>query len=265
MDISLFLIAFGSVLAASLMSLIGVLSLPFDDKKLRNILIYFVSFSAGALFGDAFFHLIPEAAKTGFTLAVAFPILCGIFVSLVIEKFLHWQHCHHEGCGQYTEHDLSDKKTKKNSRQVQSYAYMNLFGDAVHNTIDGIVIGASYLVSMPVGITTTLAVVFHEIPQEIGDFGILLHGGFSRGRALLVNLLSACASFLGLFAVFFIGPVFEQYLVFLITFAAGNFIYIAGSDLIPQMHHEKYTHTIPMQLLTFVLGLLVMYGFLFLE
>ena len=150
-----------SVLIISFLSLIGAITLSLKREKLNHVLLYFISFSAGALFGDALIHLLPEAVKeSGFSLNISLYILLGIIISFIVEKIIHWRHCHIQ--------------TKEH---VHPFALMNLFGDAVHNLLDGVIIGASYIAGIPLGIATTLAVIFHEIPQEIGDFGVLLKGG----------------------------------------------------------------------------------------
>src|SRR3989344_4514743 len=157
-----------SVIIVSFISLIGVLSLAFNIKSYKKILLYFVSFAAGGLFGDAILHLIPESFEINKPFYVSIFILLGIAVSFFIEKVIQWRHCHHYDHGYHCRHEH------------KPFTYVNLIGDSVHNFIDGLIIDGSYLVSIPVGISTTLAVILHEIPQEIGDFAILLHGGFSR-------------------------------------------------------------------------------------
>ena len=141
---------------------------------------------------------------------------------------------------------------------------MNLFGDGIHNLIDGLIIGASYLVSIPVGITTTLAVILHEIPQEIGDFGVLLHGGFSKKKALLLNFATALTAVLGAILALVIGSHSVHLTTFLIPFAAGSFLYIAAADLIPELHKETNTKKSFLQLIMLILGIAVMAGFVFL-
>lgn len=239
-----------SVFIISLISLIGIITLSIKTHLLRKYLTYMVSFSAGAMFGDAFIHLLPEVVNEfGFTVHISLYILAGILFAFLIEKVIHWRHCHHP-------------TTKEH---VHPFAWMNIVGDCVHNFIDGLIIGASYLASIPAGIATTLAVALHEIPQEIGDFGILLHGGFSKGKALLINFLTAATAFLGAIAAILVGTRIENATVFLLPFAAGTFIYIAGADLIPEMHKEvKISHSIA-QTAVFVLGIVVMAALLLLE
>ena len=242
---------FISVLIVSLISLVGVLTLSLKASTLKKYLIYFVSFAAGALLGDVFIHLLPELVEeSGFELNISIYILSGIIFSLIIEKIIHWRHCHHP-------------TTKEHPHP---FAIMNLIGDFLHNFIDGLIIGASYLVSVPVGIATTIAVVLHEIPQEIGDFGVLLHGGFSKSKALLLNFTTALSAVLGAFVSLILAASVESSLIFLIPFAAGNFLYIAGSDLIPELNRYEFTTKGSLlQLLAIILGILVMASLLLME
>lgn len=239
-----------SVLIVSLISFVGLLTLTIKADKLKKILLYMVSFSAGALFGDAFIHLLPEAVEEiGFGLNISIYVLLGIGFFFIIEKFIHWRHCH----------------IPSSEEHVHPFAMMNLFGDGVHNFIDGLIIAASYLVSIPVGIATTLAVILHEIPSEIGDFGVLLHGGFSKGKALFYNFVTALAAVLGAIVSLSISSYVENITVFLIPFAAGGFIYIAGSDLIPELHKEVKVKKSLLQFIAIVLGVSVMLLLLLLE
>lgn len=237
-----------SVFIVSFISLIGVWTLSFEVKKLKKVLIYLVSFSAGALFGDAFIHLLPEVVERSgeFSLFISLSLLSGIIFFFIIEKIVHWNHCH-----------VPVSKT-----HVHPFSLMNLVGDGVHNFIDGLVIGVSYLVSIPVGIATTLAVVFHEIPQEIGDFGVLIHGGFTKKKALSLNFLTALTAVVGVVMALSLSDV-EKIILFLIPFAAGGFIYIAGSDLIPELHNCEYdVKRSILQLIAFLFGIGVMVGLL---
>jgi len=212
-----------SVIIVSILSFIGVLALAFKEKFLKKILLYLVSFAAGALFGDAFIHLIPEAVeKIGLGLMFSLSILAGILVFFILEKFIHWRHCH--------------VPTSKN--HPHPLGYMNLIGDGFHNFIDGMIIAASYIISVPLGIATTLAVVLHEIPQEMGDFGILIYAGFTKTKALFFNFLSALFAVLGAVVVLILGVKFQNFSAFLLPFTAGGFIYIAGTDLIPELKKD---------------------------
>jgi len=243
------LYSLGSVFLVSLVSLIGIFTISIKLENLKKILIYLVSFSAGALLGGAFIHLIPEITESmGFGMEVSMAILLGILFSFVLEKVVRWRHCHDPDCSEH-----------------RSLAYMNLVGDAVHNFMDGIIIAAAYLVSIPVGIATTIAVLFHEIPQEIGDFGVLLYAGFSKKKVLLFNFLSALTAVLGALMMLLLSTVVEGAVSFLVPFAAGMFIYIAGSDLIPELHKEREPKKSVFQFIAFVLGILVMASLMFLE
>src|SRR3989344_4114104 len=232
-----------SVIIVSLISFVGVFTIGIKIDSLRKFLIYVISFAAGAMLGDAFIHLIPELAEDGLKIVQSFYILGGIALFFVVEKIIHWRHCH-----------MPEEKG-----HVHPFAYSNLIGDGVHNFLDGIIIGASYLVSIPVGVASTIAVALHEIPQEIGDFGVLLHGGFSKGKALLLNFASALVAVLGVVAVFLLGDAIGNIEEILVPIAIGGFIYIAGSDLIPELqkHSDKLSRSL-LQLIAFILGIIVM-------
>ncbi len=241
-----------SVVIVGLISLVGVLTFSIKEEDLKKIVLYLVSFSAGGLFGDAFIHLIPEAAgKNGFGLHVSLYILLGIIVSFVVEKFLQWRHCH----------------IPTSEEHPHSFAYMNLLGDSVHNFIDGLLIGGSYLASIPLGVATTITVIFHEIPQEIGDFGVLIYGGLSKSGAIFFNFSTALTAIFGAIVALSLGFLVQDFFVpFLIPFAAGNFIYIAGSDLIPELRKEEPALIKSMlQLAAFVLGVLILFSLVLIE
>lgn len=238
-----FLYALISVFIVSLVALIGIVTLWFRLSLFKKIVLLMVSFSAGALLGDVFFHLLPEIVqKSWWSLSLSLWILGWILFGLITEKVIRWNHCHIP----ITEH------------HTHPVALMNLVWDMVHNFIDGLIIGTSYLVSIPVGIATTLAVVLHEIPQEIWDFGVLVHGGFSRKKALLLNFLTALTAIIGVLIAFLLYRYTDNMVQILIPFAAGTFIYIAGSDLIPELHKENtLSQSIP-QILFFLLGIWIM-------
>ena len=244
------MLSLSSVIIVSLISFVGILTLWLNDKRLRRIIIYLVSFSAGSLFGDAFIHLIPEAIENGASVNVSIFIIFGILSSFVVERFLQWRHCH----------------IPTTSDHPHTFAYMNFLGDAVHNFIDGIIIAGSYIVSIPVGISSTLAVVFHEIPQELGDFGVLIYGGFKKSKALWLNFLTALTAVGGALFALILGSFIEGFTPLVIPFAAGNFIYIAGSDLIPEL--RKDTPEIgkaALQMVSLILGVTAMLLILLLE
>jgi zinc and cadmium transporter len=251
------LLSLASVIGVSLLSLVGILFFLIDERFIGKVLLYFVSFSTGALLGDVFIHIIPEMAdEPDFFQQGLLIVLLGILVSFMIEKIIHWRHCHvlpehHHGHSHGHHH--------------HPVGIMSIFGESVHNFIDGIVIAASFLVNIPLGISTALAIVFHEIPHEIGNFAVLLHSGFPRKKALLMNFLAASAAILGTVLVLVLSQSISDLTVYMLPFAAGNLLYIAGSDLIPELHKEtKLTQGI-IQLLAMITGMLFMYCILFFE
>lgn len=239
------LYAIASVILVSLVSLIGILTISVSEERLRSALFVLVSLAAGAMFGDAFIHLLPESfQKSGDTLMPSMSVLAGILGFFILEKFLLWRHQH----------------SLVSNNRIHPLGYLNLIADGVHNLIDGMMIGASYLVSLPLGIATTLAVVFHEIPQEIGDFGILLHTGFTKRRALFFNFLSATLAMLGTAVALLVGSSLESFSSVMLSFTAGGFIYIAGSDLLPELQKELEPAKSTVQLLAMAggIGLMLM-------
>jgi len=242
-----------SVAIVSLISLAGVFTISLREELIKKYISLFVSLAVGALLGDAFIHLIPEGLEEmGNTTLFSLLIIGGILLFFVVEKYLHWHH-------HYESEDIEE-------HHVHPVGKMLLLSDGIHNFIDGLIIGSSYMVSTELGIATTLAVVLHEIPQEIGDFAVLLHAGFSRTRALWLNFASALTSILGVIIVLVAGTVSEQISIWLIPFAAGGFIYIALSDLIPELHKksESASHTLS-QLILIALGVALMLLLLILE
>jgi len=235
-----------STFLVSIISLIGVLTLLLKEKLLNRILLILVSFSAGALLGGAFLHLIPEAIKEvgldEFDLLKLFLyLLLGFCIFFVLEQFINWHH-HHA-----TRHP-----------EIAPFSYLILISDGIHNFIDGLIIAASFVISIPLGMVTVLAVFFHEIPQEIGDFGVLIYGGFKKTQALFLNFLSAILAILGGLVGFFLSEKIGGSIVFLLPFAAGNFIYIASSDLIPEIKHKKSFRKSILCFLAFLLGIVLM-------
>lgn len=239
-----------AVIIVSLISLVGVTTLALRGDKLQRILLFLVSFAVGGLFGDAFIHLIPQAfEKMGNNVIVPLLVLAGILLFFVLEKFVRWRHCH----------------VPTSQSHPHPVVFMNLIGDGVHNLIDGMVIAASFLVSFPIGLATTLAVILHEIPQEMGDFGVLVHGGLSINRALLFNFLTALAAILGALISLLIGPYVKDYALMVMPITAGGFIYMAGSDLIPSLHDESDPKRSGLQFAAILLGIAVMLFMLLVE
>lgn len=205
----------------SLLSLVGILTFVFNKKVLEKLSLLLVAFSAGALLGGAFFHLLPESVEVADSLEPYIYLVFGIIVFFVMERFLKWHHCHENG-----------------QCDVHTYTHMSLIGDGVHNFIDGTIIVSAFAISRDLGIVTTVAVAAHELPQEFGDFGVLIHGGFSRLKALLWNFASSVTSILGAIFGYFMIDSFANVSSFLLPFAAGGFVYIAMSDLVPELHKE---------------------------
>lgn len=241
-----------SVIGISLLSLLGVLFFLIDARFIERILLYLVSFSTGALLGDVFIHILPEMAEQPESFSRgAMVVLLGILFSFSMEKILHWRHCHTlPGDGHEHHHPVG---------------LISLVGESIHNFIDGIIIAASFLVSVPLGVTTTLAIAFHEIPHEIGDFAVLLHSGYGKKRALMLNLLSASTAVIGTVLVLVASRQLESVTAYLLPFAAGNLLYIAGSDLIPELHKQTKLHQGVIQFLCMTAGMGFMYLVLFLE
>jgi len=235
---------FASLTIISLVSLIGVFTLKIKEKKLENFLELMVAFAVGALLGDVFVHLLPELAEKGFSLDISLAILLGVVVFFILEKVIHWHHCHH----------VHHKK------EFHTFTYMSLAGDLLHNAIDGIILAGAFMASPVIGFSTAIAIVLHEIPQEIADFGVLLKGGFSKKKALALNFISGLTAFLGAIVALILGSAIEGITPLLIAFAAGSFLYIAGTDLLPQLHaHEHFSKgKALMQLIFLILGMGVM-------
>ncbi len=242
-----------SVLVVSLVSLVGLFALSQDPSRLRRIQLYLVSLAAGSLLGGAVLHLLPEAVdRLGTGMPFSLYLLTGFFGFFLLEKFLWF---HHHGTAHAEEGADADVGADEGARAAQPVVAMILVGDGVHNFLDGMVIAAAYLVDPGVGLVTTLAVVLHEVPQEIGDFGVLVHGGLSVRRAVLLNFLSATTSILGAVLTLWIGSRAEGLQGPLITITAASFIYIAAADLIPELHRTREPRQSIMQVLMIGVGL----------
>jgi zinc and cadmium transporter len=242
---TLFLIII-TTFVVSLISLIGIIFLSLKENLLNKILLILVSFSAGILIGSAFIHLIPEALEKSVEKNIPFStlflfLIFGFCVFFILEEFFSWHHHH----------------TQKHP-EIKSFSYLILISDGIHNFIDGIIIAGSFIISIPLGLTTTLAIIFHEIPQEIGDFGVLIHSGFKKSKALFLNFLSALFAIFGGILGFLLFEKIENLFIFLLPFAAGNFIYIAASDLIPEIKTENKINKKIIHFFVFISGILLM-------
>lgn len=229
----------------SIVSFVGVVVLATSQKLLNKILLLLVALSAGTLLGNVFFHLLPEAIEALPPSDAFLMVLVSFVLFFFVERVLHWHHCHKT--------DHSHHKT---------FGTMNLIGDAVHNFTDGLVIAATFVASIPLGIATSISIALHEIPQEIGDFGVLIHSGYSRSRALFLNFLVALGALAGALVGYFLVtsvPIIEAYLI---PIAAGGFLYIGATDLLPELNSGRSTKKIIYSFLAFVVGVAIMY-FLF--
>lgn len=230
-----------AALSVSAISLVGILIIGISKKKLEAVLFYLVSFSAGSLLGGAFFHLLPEALEGTEALDVFKVVLVGFLLFFILERILRWHHCHKMDCDTH-----------------KILGYQNLAGDGVHNFIDGLIIISAFFVDISLGFAVTLSVILHEIPQEIGDFGVLLYSGFSKTKAIIFNLLSALFSIAGVLVGFVLITRIESVVSLLLPFAAGGFMYIAASDLIPELHREKNVKKSLIASILFALAILFM-------
>jgi len=237
-----------SVVVVSLVSLLGLATLSLAEARIRRLATVLVSFAVGALLGDAFIHLIPEAfADAGARLRSSLLVLAGTLLFFVVEKLLRHQH------GPLHLHHHPEEKARP------ELAAMNVIGDAIHNFIDGVLIGASYAASPVLGISTTVAVLFHEIPQELADFGVLIHAGHSVRRAVLVNLASASVAIVGTVAALIAGGAAGAWVTsVLVPITAGGFVYIACADLIPELQHDRSLRALLVQASLISAGVAVM-------
>jgi zinc and cadmium transporter len=238
-----------ATILVSLIAFVGVFTLAISHKVLEKILLSLVGLAAGTLIGGAFLHLIPEAFEEmgdviGHDKAhqtVMLMVIFGFVVFFILEKIL-WRHCHKDHC------------------EIHTFAYLNLVGDGVHNFIDGLIIAAGFLAGTEIGMVTTIAVAFHEIPQEIGDFGVLVHGGIKSTKALFYNFMTALMALAGGLLGYFLIPEIGNFEFYILPFAAGGFLYIAAADLIPELHKESRTARTILAFGMFLVGIALMWA-----
>lgn len=230
-----------SLISISAISFIGIFTLSWKQSRMHDFLYAFVALAAGTMMGTAFLHLLPEAAEHSDSENVFMSVLASFVIFFIIEKFLHWRHCHEENCKTHT------------------FGYMNLLGDASHNFLDGLIIATAYVASIEVGIAATVAVLVHEIPQEIGDFGVLLKAGYSAQKALFLNFVTALTAVAGGIVGYILSNNSEFFVELLTPFAAGSFLYIAATDLLPQLQEEKVGRKSVYSLIIFLLGIGITY------
>jgi zinc and cadmium transporter len=234
-----------ATLGVSLLSLIGIFFFQF--KNLYRYTKYFVALSAGALIGDVFVHILPEMVEEyGFGEHISFTIIAAILTYFILEGVLRWHHSH-----------SSNDKDLHNTHAKEYVGWMSLAGDLAHNTIDGIAIASSFLIDVRVGIITTIAIVLHEIPQEIGNFGLLMHVGFKKSRALMLNFLTALSAVLGAVFVNIANEQAEIVTPYFLAFSVGSLLYIALSDMIPEVHENNHKALNIPSFLFFVFGIVV--------
>jgi len=230
----------GSSLLMSAIALVGSVTLILKEETLNKIILSLVAFAAGSLIGGAFFHMIPAGIISyGNTTGFYLWIVIGFTMFFMLEQFLHWHHCHRA--------DMDCKKP---------LTYLILIGDGLHNFIGGLAIAGVFLIDIRLGIMTWLAAAAHEIPQELGDFGVLIHGGWTKHSALIFNMLSALTFLIGGLITYVLSSDFD--VAFLIPFAAGNFIYIGASDLVPEIKKHENLRMNVIHFLSFTAGLILM-------
>jgi zinc and cadmium transporter len=246
----LWLWSLSGVFIASITSMIGVIILYFGFKGISRSVFFLISLAVGAMFGDAFIHLIPEIYREAKnTAVVSAGFLTGILIFFILDKVLRTHHHHRTG--------------ETDDRHV--IGPLNMIADATHNFIDGTLIAASFLASYKIGVATTAAVLLHEIPHEIGDYGVLIHAGYSRLQAMLFNFLTALLAFAGAIITLSLGSSVTQFTAWILPVATGGFIYIAGADLVPELHKDLRPQSIVQQFAAIVIGIAVMFALLLLE
>lgn len=232
---------FGTIILASFVgsvfALIGGVFLLLNEKKAKKWSLTLVSFAVGSLLGAAFLELLPEAMEHDGAGNIFIPVIAGILLLFIFEKTLKWYHCH-------------DRETC----DIHTFSSAVLAGDAVHNFIDGIIIALAFSVNTAAGVAATIAIFFHEVPQEIADFGVLLHAGYTRRKVFFYNLATALTTPLGAIVGYLLLPTLTPALPYLLAFAGGMFIYIAISDLMPELRHKGHGIDFP-HILAILLGL----------
>jgi zinc and cadmium transporter len=230
-------------LAMSALALVGTITVLMPAPMLARALLPMVGLAAGSLLGGAFFHMLPESVDTiGNVLGVYLALVAGFLVFFVLEQFLHWHHCHR------VEHVECVER--------RPLGYLILAADGLHNLIGGLAVGGAFMVDIRVGIVTWLVAAAHEIPQELGDFGVLVHSGWQRRSALAWNFASALTFLVGALIAYAIADHVE--VAYLLPFAAGNFVYIAAADLLPEITSEEHTRDKLETSAAFVVGLAIL-------
>ncbi len=241
-----------SVILISFISLVGALTIALNEKTVKRWITFFVALAVGALFGDVLLHILPELFEKESIINIPTLVFSGIMIFFILEKILEWRHKH----GEFEE--SKESIVKHDHSKISPIGPLILTADALHNLIDGMIIAAAYLISPSVGIATSIAVILHEIPQEIADFGVLIHAGYTRAKALWFNFVSAFVSVLGAVIVLIAG-FSENMEIIVLSIAAGGFIYIAGSDLVPELHNNKEKNRTVVQIIAILIGFAIMF------
>jgi len=248
------LYALGSVIVVSLVSVFAIIPFLVKKKIPDNVLLLLLSLSVGALLGGVFLHFLPEIVEEGYSLFTGLFIIIGFFILFLVEKFIHYHHHyknsakHHQTIGQGHAH-----------AHAYHLAPINLIGDGLHNFLDGLLIASSYVISIPLGLATTISVISHEVPQELADFGVLLYSGWSKLKAVIFNLISATTAIVGAIIGFFLADKTPHFANFIIPFAAGNFLYIAAVNLVPELHRKHKILDTILHLSAIAVGVAIMF------
>jgi|TARA_B100000315_G_C14542859_1_gene571793 zinc and cadmium transporter len=242
--------AIGSSIIVSLVAIIGTMPLLLKQKIPNKVLILLLSISVGTLFGTAFMQLLPEAVSHGYTMGLVINLMIGFLTFFALEKFIHARHNH-----------------KDEGAHSHGYclAPLNLIGDGVHNFVDGLVIGASYMISIPLGIASTISIALHELPQEIADFGLLLYSGYSKKKAIFYNFISALTAVVGTINGLILSSYLGNFNSFILPFTVGVFLYIGASNLVPELHRhcdlkDSISHIFAIVFGLGIIALITIYG-----
>ncbi len=246
-----------TTLGVSVLSVIGILFFYVKQKRFNKIMLSLVALSAGAMLGNTAFHLLPESFEFveagAMDMMTMMLLFVGAFVfSFLFETLFSWHHCH------TASHHGEKDSPKACKSDIKSYSHLILYSDGIHNFIDGMIIAAAFIVNPALGVTTAVAVALHEVPQELGDFAVLVHGGFRKKKALILNFLAASTVVLGGVVGYFLTQSVEMAVPVLLPFAAGSFMYIAAADLLPELKHDENQKSSLTHFAVFLVGLIIM-------
>jgi zinc and cadmium transporter len=246
-----------STFIVATLSLVGIALIFLQGKHFNSLVLTLVALSAGAMLGNVAFHIFPETfemveeGRVGmFTVMLLF--VSAFVVSFLFERVFVLRHCHSSS------HHGDVAQTHECKHHIKPYAQLALLSDGIHNFIDGLVLAASFVVSPALGLTTTFAIALHEVPQELGDYAVLVHGGYKKKRALILNYLSASTVIIGGVVGYFLTTSIDMAVPLLLPFAAGGFLYIAAADLLPELKHEEKLHHTIIHCGVFLLGIAIM-------